>query len=77
MTPYGYEFCAQEVLFTPLLVSDRVAYAVLSIMSQGDICVLKQDVRKSLFRTLANIYGRQVKFTKHNQNVLSIQKYVI
>ena len=60
MTPYGYEYCAQEVLFTPLLVADRVAYSVLSSMSQGDICLLKQDVRKSLFRTLANIYGRQV-----------------
>ena len=74
MTPYGYEYCAQEVLFTPLLVADRVAYSVLSIMSQGDICVLKQDVRKSLFRTLANIYGRQVWFTKNQANILYIRK---
>ena len=61
LVPYGYEYCGQEVLFTPLLVADRVAYSVLSVMGQGDICLLKQDVRKSLFRTLANIYGRQVK----------------
>ena len=66
--PYGYEYCAQEVLFTPLLVEDRVAHSVLSIMSQGDICLLKQDVRKSLFRTLANIYGRQMHFVRPDLN---------
>ena len=68
MTPYGYEYCAREVLFTPLLVADRVAYSVLSVMSQADICLLKQDVRKSLFRTLANIYGRQMHFVRPDLN---------
>ena len=68
MTPYGYEYCAREVLFTPLLVADRVAYSVLSVMSQADICLLKQDDRKSLFRTLANIYGRQMHFVRPDLN---------
>ena len=66
--PYGYEYCGQEVLFTPLLVADKVAYTVLLLMSQGNICLLKQDVRKSLFRTLANIYGRQMQFVRPDVN---------
>ena len=58
--PYGYDYNGQEVVFSPLLLFDRVAYHVLMYMTQGDVFVVKNDVRKSLFRTLANIFGRQL-----------------
>ena len=60
MSPYGYDYNGQEVVFSPLLLFDRVAYHVLMYMTQGDIFVVKTDVRKSLFRILANIFGRQL-----------------
>ena len=68
LVPYGYEYNGQEVLFTPLLLTDRVAYNVLLYMTQGDVFVVKHDVRKSLFRTLANIHGRQLRIVRPDVN---------
>ena len=32
--PYGYDYNGQEVVFSPLLLFDRVAYHVLMYMTQ-------------------------------------------
>ena len=68
LTPYGYEYNGQEPVFTPLLITDKVAYHVLLFMAQGDVFVVKHDVRKSLFRTLANIHGRQMRIIRPDVN---------
>ena len=65
---YGYEYNGQEVQFSPLLVTDRVAYNVLLYTSQRDVCIVKHDVRKSLFRNLANIHGRLLLMVRPDVN---------
>ena len=67
-SPYGYEYNGQEVQFSPLLVTDRVAYNLLLQLSQMHVCIVKHDVRKSLFRNMANIHGRLLLMVRPDVN---------